>query len=104
VVSDDVHPRIPFENKRQYYEREPAVTAWVRERFDEPGGQVNFAGVVFNWRGAICHETVTVLKSSSVTQGELGIMVVRVLEQGYRCWLMFKHATWHGGRNRHTQT
>jgi hypothetical protein len=61
VVSNDVDPRIPFENKCHYYECEPAVGAWVRERFGEPDGQVNFAGVVFNWRRAICYETVLVL-------------------------------------------
>ena len=100
IVSDDIHPDIAHQRKADYYSREPAVVAWVAFRTDCLVSSIDFAGAIWNWRGALSPASATVLADIGIRKSDLNILTIRVLEQGFKCWRTFKDCTWLGGRRR----
>jgi hypothetical protein len=92
VVSDNADPDSEHLAKCKKYDIRD-IRRWVATTVGCSASDVYFTAVAFSWRGILSKRSAQSLLSLGIGRGLLEVMSVRVLEDGYRIWDVYKSST-----------
>ena len=93
VVADCGNLSDAYDAKVRYYDC-PDIRRWCEGQFPEQETpNITFGALILNWRGAMCPRSYSLLRQVGLSNNELAIYSISVLESGYRVYRSFKSST-----------